>query len=73
MPTPGTTAATTLHPDQARMLDAMFNDRQPASRADVQALAEEVAALREALTPRKSHIVHGAEALREFASLAHRR
>lgn len=72
MPTPGTTEATTLHPEQARMLDALFNDRQPATRGDVQALAAEVAALREALAPRQSPIVHGADALREFAELARR-
>jgi len=68
MPTPGTTAST-LHPAQERMLAAMFDDRQPATRADVQALAAEVAALREALTPRQSTIIHGAEALRAFAEL----
>jgi len=68
MPTTGTTAST-LHPAQERMLAAMFDDRQPATRADVRALAAEVAALREALTPQQSPIIHGADALREFAAL----
>ena len=44
MPTPGTTAST-LHPAQERMLAAMFDDRQPATRADVQALAGILSAL----------------------------
>lgn len=69
MPTTGTTAASTLHPAQERMLAAMFDDRQPATRADVQQLAAEIAALREALAPRQSPIIHGAEALRAFGEL----
>ena len=72
MPTPGTTAASTLQPAQERMLAAMFDEQKPATRADVQALAAEVAALREALAPQQSPIVHGAEALREFAELVRR-
>lgn len=55
---------------QRRILDAMLGaDQQPATRADVQELRDEVAALRAALVPSASPIIHGAQALREFAAL----
>lgn len=73
MPTHNPAAATTVTREIARMFDRLDADSKPATRADVQALAAEVAALREALAPSQSPIVHGADALREFAALRGRR
>eukprot|EP01031_Cornospumella_fuschlensis_P012228 gene12228-14952_t len=55
--------------DLQEQLGRLAVDRQPATRADVQALQREVAALREAIIPSPSPIVHGAEALRAFLVL----
>jgi hypothetical protein len=72
MPAPGTTTANTgRHAEaQARVLAAFFGDDQkPATKADIQALRDDIADLVALLKPPSAVIITGAEAARAFQAL----
>lgn len=70
MPTPGTTSNAAVTLSQHRMLDLLAGaDQQPATKADVQELAAQLAELLRLLGPPSKIILTGAEVQREYSRL----